>query len=120
MRDYTVDVIPGDGIGPEIMPSATRCVDALGDRHGFAVHWRGREWGSEHFMRTGRMMPADGIAQLSDGDAILLGAVGTPELSDHETLWGLLIPIRREFEQYVNLRPVRILPGVQSTPARRR
>jgi len=113
-RSYTVDLIAGDGIGLEVVPAATRVVDALAARHGFGVVWRERVWGSAYFFEHRRMMPVDGIEQLSDGDAILLGAVGHPELPDHETLWGLLIPIRREFLQYVNLRPVRVLPGVVS------
>jgi tartrate dehydrogenase/decarboxylase/D-malate dehydrogenase len=113
-RTYTIDLIAGDGIGQEVVPAATRCVDLLGTRHGFRIDWRERDWGSDHYFSHGRMMPVDGIEQLSTGDGILLGAVGHPELPDHETLWGLLIPIRREFLQYVNLRPVRILPGVTS------
>ncbi|TWE10256.1 tartrate dehydrogenase [Rudaeicoccus suwonensis] len=113
-RRYTVDLIAGDGIGQEVVPAATRVVDALARRHGFDMTWRDRNWGSAYFFEHGRMMPVDGIEQLSDGDAILLGAVGHPDLPDHETLWGLLIPIRREFLQYVNLRPVRVLPGVVS------
>jgi tartrate dehydrogenase/decarboxylase/D-malate dehydrogenase len=111
---YTVDVIAGDGIGPEVMPAAIACVDALAVAFGFGVEWRQREWGSDHFRRHGRMMPVDGIEQLASGDAILLGAVGAEDIPDHVTLWGLLIPIRREFDQYVNLRPVRVLPGVSS------
>ena len=113
-RTYTVDTIPGDGIGPEVVPAATRCVDALAERLGFEIHWRPRDWGSDHYFTHGRMMPVDALDQLSSADAILLGAVGHPELPDHETLWGLLIPIRRQFMQYVNLRPVRLLPGVRS------
>ncbi|RNI20843.1 tartrate dehydrogenase [Flexivirga caeni] len=111
---YTVDLIAGDGIGAEVVPAATRVVDALAQRHDFQVVWRERDWGSAYFFEHGRMMPVDGTEQLADADAILLGAVGHPDLPDHETLWGLLIPIRREFLQYVNLRPVRVLPGVVS------
>ena len=113
-RSYVVDVIAGDGIGQEVVPAAIRCVDAVAHSHGFRVTWRSRDWGSDHYRSHGRMMPADGIAQLADGDAILLGAVGAPDIPDDVTLWGLLIPIRREFLQYVNLRPVRVLPGVVS------
>ena len=113
-RSYTVDVIAGDGIGREVVPAAIACVDALAPALGFAVDWRERDWGSEHHRRHGRMMPLDGIDQLSSGDAVFLGAVGAPDIPDDVTLWGLLIPIRREFEQYVNLRPVRTLPGVES------
>jgi len=111
---YTIDVIAGDGIGPEVMPAAIACVDALAPTFGFTVAWRHRDWGSDHYRRYGRMMPVDGIEQLATGDATLLGAVGTEDIPDDVTLWGLLIPIRREFDQYVNLRPVRVLPGVTS------
>jgi tartrate dehydrogenase/decarboxylase / D-malate dehydrogenase len=111
---YTIDVIAGDGIGPEVMPAAIACVDALAPTFGFSVQWRQRDWGSDHYRRDGRMMPVDGIEQLATGDAILLGAVGAEDIPDDVTLWGLLIPIRREFDQYVNLRPVRVLPGVTS------
>ncbi len=111
---YQVDVIAGDGIGQEVMPAAIACVEAVATDRDFVINWREREWGSEYYREHGRMMPVDGIAQLADGDAILLGAVGAPDIPDDVTLWGLLIPIRRDFDQYVNLRPVRILPGVQS------
>jgi tartrate dehydrogenase/decarboxylase/D-malate dehydrogenase len=113
-RTYTVDLIAGDGIGQEVAPAAARCVDRVAATFGFRVEWREREWGSAYYFAHRRMMPVDGIDQLATGDAILLGAVGHPELPDHETLWGLLIPIRREFLQYVNLRPIRMLPGVTS------
>jgi tartrate dehydrogenase/decarboxylase/D-malate dehydrogenase len=112
--EYVVDVIAGDGIGPEVMPAAVACVDAVAPQLGFTVRWRERVWGSDHFRKHGRMMPVDGIDQLSTGDATLVGAIGVPDIPDDVTLWGLLIPIRREFQQYVNLRPVRILPGVAS------
>jgi tartrate dehydrogenase/decarboxylase / D-malate dehydrogenase len=113
-RAYTIDVIAGDGIGQEVMPAAIRAVDAIAATAGFTVTWRYREWGSEHYRRHGRMMPVDGLEQMATGDAILLGAVGAPDIPDDVTLWGLLIPIRRAFLQYVNLRPIRILPGVTS------
>lgn len=111
-RTYTVDVIAGDGIGTEVVPVALDCVAAVARNRGFVVEWRHRDWGSEHYLATGRMMPADGLDQLRTGDAIFLGAVGHPDIADTETLWGLLIPIRRAFDQYVNLRPVRTFPGV--------
>ena len=111
---YTIDVIAGDGIGPEVMPAAIACVDALAPAFDFSREWRDREWGSDYYRQHGRMMPVDGIDQLATGDATLLGAVGAPDIPDDVTLWGLLIPIRREFHQYVNLRPIRILPGVVS------
>ena len=111
---YTIDVIAGDGIGPEVVPAAIACVDALASAFGFSTEWRHRDWGSDYYRRHQRMMPVDGIDQLATGDATLLGAVGAVDIPDNVTLWGLLIPIRREFEQYVNLRPIRILPGVTS------
>ena len=110
-RAYTVDVIAGDGIGREVVPAAIACVDRAAEHGGFRVDWRHRPWGSDFYRQHGSMMPADGIDQLSDGDAIFLGAVGAPDIKDDVTLWGLLIPIRRAFQQYVNLRPVKTIPG---------
>ena len=114
MTTYTIDVIAGDGIGNEVVPAAIRCSDELARSEDFTIEWRERDWGSDRYLVDGAMMPKDGIDQLADGDAIFLGAVGAPGIPDHVTLWGLLIPIRREFLQYVNLRPVRLLPGVTS------
>lgn len=111
-RTYVIDAIPGDGIGVDVTEAAMTCIDAVATRNGFAVNWRMRDWGSDRYLSTGRMMPEDGVDQLRDGDGILLGAVGTPDVPDDVTLWGLLIPIRREFDQYINLRPMRLLPGV--------
>jgi tartrate dehydrogenase/decarboxylase/D-malate dehydrogenase len=113
-RHYSIAVIPGDGIGKEVVPEGLRVLDAAGTRFGFTLDYAHFDWSCETYHRTGRMMPEDGIAQLSGHDAIFLGAVGYPGVPDHVSLWGLLIPIRREFEQYVNLRPVRLLPGVVS------
>jgi tartrate dehydrogenase/decarboxylase/D-malate dehydrogenase len=112
MTNYRIAVIPGDGIGREVMPPAKAVLQAVAAKYGFAFDFRDFDWSCETFKSTGRMMPPDGIARLRDHDAILLGAVGFPGVPDHVSLWGLLIPIRREFEQYVNLRPVRLLPGI--------
>lgn len=114
MREYTIDLIPGDGIGQEVAPAAVRVIDAITQTEGFTIRWRERDWGSERYLKDGAMLPADGLDQLADGDGIFLGAVGHPEIPDHVTLWGLLIPIRREFMQYVNLRPMRLLPGIKA------
>jgi tartrate dehydrogenase/decarboxylase/D-malate dehydrogenase len=103
---------PGDGIGVGVTDVAMQCVDAVAGIYGFDVQWRVRDWNSDLYRKAGRMMPVDGIEQLSSGDGIYLGAVGTPDVPDDVTLWGLLIPIRREFDQYINLRPMRLLPGV--------
>jgi tartrate dehydrogenase/decarboxylase/D-malate dehydrogenase len=110
---HRISVIAGDGIGLEVVPAAIGCLDAVADAHGFAFDWIERDWGSDYFFRTGRMLPVDGLEQLATTDAVFLGAVGHPDLSDVETLWGLLIPIRRTFSQYINLRPVKTLPGVR-------
>jgi tartrate dehydrogenase/decarboxylase/D-malate dehydrogenase len=107
-------VIPGDGIGKEVMPEGIRAVTAAAGRSGVELQWTQFDWSCESYHRTGRMMPADGIDQLRPFDAIYLGAVGFPGVPDHVSLWGLLIPIRRAFDQYANLRPCRIVPGVRS------
>src|ERR1700741_3839252 len=106
---HKIAVIPGDGIGKEGLPEGMRVLDAAGRRFGFDVEWKVFDWSCEVYARTGRMMPEDGLAQLRPFEAIYLGAVGFPGVPDHVSLWGLLIPIRREFHQYVNLRPVRLL-----------
>jgi tartrate dehydrogenase/decarboxylase / D-malate dehydrogenase len=107
-------VIPGDGIGLEVAPAALEVLEAAGRAHGFAFEPTEYPWGCDYYAETGRMMPEDGLDVLADADAIFLGAVGRPDVPDHVSLWGLLIPIRRAFRQYVNLRPVRLWPGVPS------
>jgi len=114
VKSYTIASIPGDGIGKEVMPQGIRAIDMVADVCGFRVDWKPFDWSCETYHATGAMMPADGIDRLSQHDSIFLGAVGFPGVPDHISLWGLLIPIRREFDQYVNLRPVRLLPGVRS------
>jgi tartrate dehydrogenase/decarboxylase/D-malate dehydrogenase len=109
---YRIAVIPGDGIGQEVMPPAQHVLRNVAEKFGFGLDFRAFDWSCETFRATGRMMPEDGLDRLRDHDAILLGAVGFPGVPDHVSLWGLLIPIRRTFEQYVNLRPVRLLPGI--------
>ncbi|UHL66405.1 tartrate dehydrogenase [Paralcaligenes sp. KSB-10] len=111
-RTYSIAVIPGDGIGNEVMPEGLRVLDAISARFDFKLKYTHYDWNCERYKTMGKMMPDDGIARLSDNDAILLGAVGFPGVPDHISLWNLLIPIRREFDQYVNLRPVRLLPGI--------
>jgi len=118
-RTYKIAAIPGDGIGREVVPEGMRVLDAAGRRFGFGLQWREFDWSCERYTKTGSMMPADGLEQLRAHDAIFLGAVGFPGVPDHVSLWGLLIPIRRGFRQYVNLRPIRLLAGVD-TPLRDR
>ena len=113
-RTYTIAAIPGDGIGREVVPEGIRVLEAAGRRFGFDFKWREFDWSCERYAKTGSMMPADGLEQLRPSDAIFLGAVGFPGVADHVSLWGLLIPIRRGFKQYVNLRPIRLLAGVDS------
>jgi tartrate dehydrogenase/decarboxylase/D-malate dehydrogenase len=115
-----VALIPGDGIGREVVPEGLRVLEALAERYGFEVKFEAFPYGCQYYLKHGVMMPADGLEQLSDFDAILLGAVGDRKVPDHVSLWGLLIPIRRHFQQYVNLRPVRLLPGIRSPLAGRK
>lgn len=111
---YRIATIPGDGIGKEVIPAGQRAVKAVAKRHGFDVAWDEFDWSCERYAETGRMMPNDGVERIRSHDAIYLGAVGFPGVPDHVSLWGLLIPIRRELDQYANVRPVRLLRGVQS------
>jgi tartrate dehydrogenase/decarboxylase / D-malate dehydrogenase len=113
-RSYAIACIPGDGIGPETVAAARRVLDVVADDAGFRFEWQEYPWGCDYYLATGSMMDEDGLSALSSADAILLGAVGRPDVPDHISLWGLLIPIRRGFDQYVSLRPVRLLDGVDS------
>ena len=113
-RRFRIAVIPGDGIGKEVVPAAQRVLERAASRFGFHFEWHELDWSCERYARSGSMMPDDGLDQLRVFDAILLGAVGFPGVADHVSLWGLLLPIRRGFQQYVNLRPVRLTPGVVS------
>src|ERR1700716_217784 len=113
-RTYRVAVIAGDGIGREVVPEGISALEAAAGRFGFALDWREFDWSCETYAKNGRMMPEDGIDQLRSFDAVFLGAVGYPGVPDHVSLWGLLIPLRRHFQQYINLRPVRLLAGVDS------
>jgi tartrate dehydrogenase/decarboxylase/D-malate dehydrogenase len=114
MKTFNVAVIAGDGIGKEVVPEGIRVLEAAGQRFGFQLKWQAFDWSCETYVKTGSMMPANGIEQLRPFDAIFLGAVGYPSVPDHVSLWGLLIPIRRQFRQYVNLRPVRLFEGIET------
>jgi len=120
MSSYRIAVIPGDGIGREVMPEGIRALDRAAARFGFELQYEEYEWSCETYHQTGRMMPEDGLERLAEVDAIYLGAVGYPGVPDHVSLWGLLIPIRRHFDQYVNLRPVRLFEGVACPLANRK
>jgi len=114
MQNYRIQVIAGDGIGGEVTACAMRVMEKAAARHGFRMIFEEHDWGSEHYFRHGRMMPVHALDTLRPADAILLGAVGHPDIPDHVTLHGLLLPIRRGFDQYVNVRPAVLYPGVES------
>jgi tartrate dehydrogenase/decarboxylase / D-malate dehydrogenase len=113
-RTHRIAVIAGDGVGIEVVEAGLGVLRAAAERHGFTLATDELPWGSAHYRETGAMMPADGIETLRGYDAIYVGAVGSPDVPDDVTLWGLLLPIRQVLDQYVNLRPVRLLPGVAS------
>src|SRR5579862_7245465 len=119
MKTLTIGVIAGDGVGKEVVPQAKRVLERVGRRHDVTFAFQDFEWGAEHFFRWGKMMPSGALDLLQPCDAILLGAVGHPDISDHTTLNGLLLPIRRAFDQYANVRPAYLYPGVTSPLAGR-
>jgi tartrate dehydrogenase/decarboxylase/D-malate dehydrogenase len=115
MKEYPIAVIPGDGIGMEVMPEGLRALAAVADRlSAFRFHFESFPWGCDYYLRTGRMMPADGLKVLAEFDAIYFGAVGYPSVPDPVSLRGLRLEICQSFDQYANLRPSRLLPGVRS------
>ncbi|MEZ0114991.1 tartrate dehydrogenase/decarboxylase/D-malate dehydrogenase [Catenulispora sp. EB89] len=114
MTKHRIALIPGDGIGTEVVPAARRVLAAVGARHGLAWEFTEFDWSCRRYLHQGAMMPEDGLERLREHDAVLLGAVGYPGVPDHVSLWGLLIPIRRGFQQYVNLRPIKVFEGVPS------
>ena len=115
----TIASIPGDGIGTEVIPVGRRLAERAADACGIGLRWADFDWSCERYVDSGRMMPPDGMERLADHDAIYLGAVGWPSVPDHVSLWQLLIPIRREMDQYANVRPVRLMPGIASPLAGR-
>ena len=118
MQNYQIAAIPADGIGPEVIDAGVRVLQALAARDGgFAFDITTYDWGSDYYKAHGRMMPEDGLDRLKAYDAIFFGAVGAPDVPDHITLWGLRLPICQGFDQYANVRPTRILPGI-SAPLR--
>src|SRR5215472_8289577 len=118
MKTFTIAVIAGDGVGVEVVPQGKRVLEKIAKKHGVTFAFQDFDWGAEHYFRWGRMMPQGAVDLLQPCDAIYLGAVGHPEIPDHTTLNGLLLPIRRAFDQYANVRPAYLYPGVQSPLAR--
>ncbi|MGV1988632.1 tartrate dehydrogenase [Agrobacterium sp. 22-221-1] len=113
MREYKIAAIPADGIGPEVIAAGLQVLEALEKRSGdFKIHSETFDWGSDYYKKHGVMMPADGLETLKTFDAIYFGAVGAPDVPDHITLWGLRLPICQGFDQYANVRPTKILPGI--------
>ena len=112
MKIYKIAVVAGDGIGPEVIAEGVKVLNALAQiDSGFAFDFTHYPWGCEYYLQNGRMMPQDGMEQLAKADAVFLGAVGAPGVPDHISLWDLLLTIRKGFDQYVNLRPVKLLKG---------
>ncbi len=120
MATHKIAVVAGDGIGKEVLPEGMRVLEAAGRKFGIQLTWDEKPWSCDHYLQHGSMMPEDGLSQIRHHDAIYLGAVGFPTVPDHVSLWGLLIPIRREFQLYANVRPVRLMPGVPSPLAGRK
>ncbi len=114
MKTHRIAAIPGDGIGKETVPEGIRVLDAVGRKHGLRFEWEQFPWSCDYYAAHGHMMPENGLDLIRGHDAVFLGAVGWPTVPDHVSLWGLLIPIRRGFELYVNTRPVRLMPGIRS------
>jgi tartrate dehydrogenase/decarboxylase/D-malate dehydrogenase len=115
MKSYRIAAIPGDGIGTEVIAAGVEALEASAKRDGgFELRFDHFDWGSDRYKKVGRLMPEDGLEQIRKHDAILFGAVGAPDVPDHVTLWGLRLAICQPFDQYANVRPTRILPGIVS------
>lgn len=113
-KTHAIAVIEGDGIGHEVVPEGIRVLEKAARKFNIPLSFKSFDWSCERYAKKGSMMPADGLDILRKFEAIYLGAVGYPGVSDHVSLWGLLVPIRRGFMQYVNYRPVRLLKGLES------
>jgi tartrate dehydrogenase/decarboxylase / D-malate dehydrogenase len=113
---YRIAILPGDGIGQEVMPEGIRVIQAASKKTGsFEIDFETFAWGSDYYLENGRMMPVDALSILSDFDAIYFGAIGLPgRIPDHVTLWEFILPIRQGFDQYINYRPTKLLPGMKS------
>jgi tartrate dehydrogenase/decarboxylase/D-malate dehydrogenase len=113
VKRFRIAVLPGDGIGQEVVPAGLHVLRAVARRTGLELETTEFPWGGGYYASTGRMMDRDGLQQLAGFDAIYLGAVGHPRVPDHVAVWELILPIRQRFDQYVNLRPMALLPGVK-------
>jgi tartrate dehydrogenase/decarboxylase/D-malate dehydrogenase len=114
LKTYRIAAIPGDGIGNEVIPAGIEVLEALAAKQGFALAFEHFDWSSKRYLETGAYIPEGGLERLKTFDAIFFGAVGAAEVPDHISLWGLRLPICQGFDQYANVRPARVLPGVDS------
>jgi tartrate dehydrogenase/decarboxylase/D-malate dehydrogenase len=114
MKTFRIATIPGDGIGKEVVPAGRQLLETLAAAADLRFAFEDFDWGGDYYRRHGVMMPADGLDQLRDKDAILFGSAGDPDIPDHITLWGLRLAICQGFDQYANVRPTRILPGIDA------
>ena len=114
MKHYQIACIPGDGIGKEVVPAGQTVLAAIAAREGFQMTFTSFDWGGDYYRQHGVMMPADGLSAIRHADAILFGSAGDPHIPDHITLWGLRLKICQGFDQYANVRPTRILPGIDA------
>ena len=112
MKEHRIAVIPGDGIGREVIPEGVRALEAVAARHDIRLNWTQFDWSCDYYMKHGKMRPDDAPDILRKFDAIYFGAVGDKSIPDHITLWGLRLRICQGFDQYANVRPARILPGI--------
>jgi tartrate dehydrogenase/decarboxylase / D-malate dehydrogenase len=117
LQRRTFTVVPGDGVGPEVVGAALPVLDEAARGAGAEIAWETRDWGADHYLRTGAAMPADGVDQVRAGDGVLFGAVGRPDVPDHELIWGLILKLRQGLDLAVNVRPARSLPGLSALPA---
>ncbi|MBI1942994.1 MAG: tartrate dehydrogenase [Betaproteobacteria bacterium] len=113
MKTYRIAAIPGDGIGKEVIAAGIDVLKLLCEKEGFKLEFTAFDWSSERYLETGEYIPEGGLAQLKAFDAIFFGAVGSPRVPDHLSLWGLRLPICQGFDQYANVRPSRLLPGIE-------
>src|SRR5215510_10548353 len=118
-KTHKIATIAGDGIGKEVIPVGLAAIEAAVKNTGISIQWTELPWGCDYYLSHGRMMDADGFERAAKFDAIYLGAIGSPQVPDHIAVWDLLLPLRQRFQQYVNLRPMRLLPGLVSPLANR-
>src|SRR3954454_16199543 len=118
-KAHKIAIIAGDGIGKEVIPAGVAAIEAAAKSAGVSISWTELPWGCDYYLSHGRMMDEDGFERAAKFDAIYLGAIGSPAVPDHIAVWDLLLPLRQRFQQYVNLRPMRLLPGLTSPLANR-